>query len=825
MVGCRLRRIGSICVVAMLLLMFAGCARRYYRNFADRDVYRIEKERAFDWRWQVPERPVEADPTSRIGEVQDPNFHPVIADDPAARQFQVTAGDPFEFVGWKRRGTAPIEDLRWLDTFPREADGTVKLDAAMAMQIALKNSRDYQTQVENVYLQALQLTLSRFQFFPQMFGFQNTQFRHFGAGKNESNQLQLLTNDGVNWTLYTGANLIVNFANSIVFNYNGKHLEAVTSGLTYSLTQPLLQGAWARNFTQPLSLVERQTLYQVRNFAHYRRQFYSSTVAGPPIASGYLQLLTQLQQIRNQRSQVDSAKRSLDEYDALVRAGIYNALQRDTIAQTYQSSRVSLLQLQASYQTSLDAYRVNQLGLPADFPLTVDETILQQFQLNDPVLDDLRGENDALYLALLQYDKPPDTKILSDALDSLLDEYRRLANVSEEVEGELRRWQKRLDERKDRVGRGPGAIEQDELESYKRQVGLANELSKEFALSVEALKEDVVDAEKLRGKLQEPDPIEAFAALRGDFVGRDLRARLAELFVIQTQVRVYLIELKMVDMTVKQGIEVALANRLDLMNALGQVTDAWRNVEVAGNSLLAGLNVYANGSLATLPGRSGLFEFNTHEDQQIVGIQFAAPINRRVQRNTYRANQITYQRARRAYMLLHDQIVQTIRLDMRNLNLARRQFEINREQLLIAARQLDQVEYSSRTNTDANSGAGGSAGLNLTNALQSLLNAKNSLISNWIGYESQRIDLFNDLDIMNVDANGVWTNDTNVPSFNGQPVPSTPDPVGAHDERILPGPATRPDPIGAGTGEVAIPAAPDNTTPPPPTGPGPFRRP
>ena len=53
---------------------------------------------------------------------------------------------------------------------------------------------------------------------------------------------------------------------------------------------------------------------------------------------------------------------------------------------------------------------------------------------------------------------------------------------------------------------------------------------------------------------------------------------------------------------------------------------------------------------------------------QQFGFQFQAPINRRVERNQYRADQIQYQRARRAYMLLRDQIVQPIRLDMRELD-------------------------------------------------------------------------------------------------------------------------------------------------------------
>ena len=39
-----------------------GCGRPLYRAWADREVYGIEGERMFDWRWSLPGRPVEADP-------------------------------------------------------------------------------------------------------------------------------------------------------------------------------------------------------------------------------------------------------------------------------------------------------------------------------------------------------------------------------------------------------------------------------------------------------------------------------------------------------------------------------------------------------------------------------------------------------------------------------------------------------------------------------------------------------------------------------------------------------------------------------------------
>ncbi|AGA29873.1 TolC family protein [Singulisphaera acidiphila] len=785
--GRRLRHVCRMATVGALLLMTIGCTRRYYRDFADRDTYRIVEDRLTDWRWDLPPRPVEANPKSRIGDIHDPNHEPIPVDDPGARPFQITAGRHFEFLGQKKRGWAPVENLDWLSGIPRDDDGNLVLSSASAMQVALANSRDYQTSIEDVYLKALSLTLVRFTFFPQLFSSQTTQYRHFGANANDSNQLQLLTQDGLNWTFYSGAQLLVNFANNLIFEYNGKGFQSVNSGLAISLTQPLLQGAWARNFTQPLSLVERQTLYTIRDFAAFRRLFYVNT------ASGYLNLLASLQQVRNTQYQVDQLKHNLEEQDALVKADLVDRLQRDTVAQNYQQSRSGLLGQEASYQTALDSYRVGQLGLPPDFPVKLDESLLKKFELNDPRLDTLRKSNETLYLELLQHDGPPSKEIMVDATKRLLSDFEVLHEVALGVGEELEKWQKRIASQKGRVGTGAGPLEQDELASYQKEVELSKQLTEGYKLSHAALAESSRDTQKFLDGLDKADRFEAWAKLRQGLVSGEFRARMTEQLVIETQVRVYLIEVNKIDLTLEQAISVALANRLDLMNRLAQVTDSWRLVEYDGNQLLAGLNVFYNGDLRSDPKSLGLVRFDAHDSQHVVGIRFNAPIVRRQQRNVYRAEQIAYQRARRAYMLNHDTIVQQIRLDMRLLNLNRQQFEISRDALLIAARQVDQAELNARTSTGANSGQGQTVGTLLVSAQQALVTNKNSLIGNWVSYEIARMTLFKDFDVMNIDAQGVWTNDSSVPAFNGGPVPTTPDPVGAPVESLLPAPE-RPDP-------------------------------
>ncbi len=250
-------------------------------------------------------------------------------------------------------------------------------------------------------------------------------------------------------------------------------------------------------------------------------------------------------------------------------------------------------------------------------------------------------------------------------------------------------------------------------------------------------------------------PLDEAARTIRDLINKQYRSRLSEVFAAQTRIRVFLIELKPVNLTVDQAIQIALDNRLDLKNQLAAVTDAWRNVEVDANALRGYLNFIYNADLFSAPNHATLFRFDSSASLQQFGFQFQAPINRRAERNQYRSDQIVYQRARRAYMLLRDQIVQQIRLDMRELTLNRKQFDIGREQILSSSIQAEQAEDALLLPTEG----GVPVTLNLLNALNALLTARNGLIANWVSYETNRYTLYSDFDLMDIDANGIWTNE------------------------------------------------------------------
>jgi outer membrane protein TolC len=742
-------------VVGLIMLLAPGCTRSYYRNYADEDVYGIFRERLVDWRWRLPSRAVEADPRTRMAVRFDPDREPIPPDEPVARKFQVSSRFPFEYHGWKKRGVAPIEDLSWQKNIPVESDGKVLLGRDSIMRLGIMNSRDYQFNFENLYLTALSLTLARFQFMVQGFSNNTLFYQVFGYGADTQNdQLQLNSSNGFNLEFMSGAQLLVDMANTIVFQYSGgKQVELVTPNLALGFTQPLLRGAWARIVTQQLSLQERQMLYAVRSFAEYRRQFYVNLVA----QSGYLGLLYQLQTIRNQQSNLDSFKESVALYQEEVISGLKTPLELDQLLQQYQGTQVSLLSSQAGLQQNLDAFKI-QLGLPPELEVRIDDSPLKTFELYNPRLDVLRDEATAYSRPVFQAladSKPVIRSTLAKILEKLRRDYPELSKIHREVYGELDDWVTRLGAARQQGFKGADADNQKDL--YERQVKLAqqiratlDECAGEMAQNREAIATLLLELDTM------PEAGTEDATRRiDDLIRKEFRARVSEVYVAQTQIRVYRIPLTPVELTVNQAIQIALGNRLDLMNAEATVTDTWRNVEVTANALKGVLNFVYKGNLNAAPDHTTLFRFDSSNSTQRFGFEFDAPINRRAERNAYRTAQITYQRARRAYMLTRDTVVQQIRQDMRQLVLSKRQFEINREQLITTSRLVEQAEYAVQNPLDATS----PSTLNLIQALQSLLTARNALILNWVSYETARMSLYRDFDLMDIDANGMWTNE------------------------------------------------------------------
>jgi len=490
---------------------------------------------------------------------------------------------------------------------------------------------------------------------------------------------------------------------------------------------------------ESLTQAERDTLYAVRDFARFRKQFWVSTAVD---SGGYLSLLLLQQSVLNAEANLKSQEENYQLGQELFKGNKKSAVEVDAILQGLLSARLQVITAQTSLQQALDAFKL-QMGLPPRLPIELDDSFLQQFVLVAPELEKLGKE-----IAQFERDRnaelglPPSVEALRANHDALLGLAGKVDPILNAAEGDLKRWKAELDrpttaaDDAERRGRATAA--------YKQQFD-------EFVLQREVLATLVAKVKQQKIDVAENNRELAWKAITksatqlGTVVGVAISA--------QTQARIYLIRLPDVDVLEADAVARAKANRLDLQNSLAQVTDSWRRVAVAANQLQSDLNLIAQVNLATDPEAGHPLDFSKDLGRYSVGLQFDSPLNRLAERNRYRQSLITYQRSRRAYMELSDTIEGQIRNDIRLLRLQKFSFEIARQSLIAAARQLEneQLLLTAPNQAQANTG---DATLRKLRALEQLLAAREQLSGSFIRYEQQRVRLLLNLEELQLDERG-----------------------------------------------------------------------
>ena len=751
---------------AIVTVLCCGCSRDAYRKLADADAYRLLKTRQFDSRWELPGRTVEPDPRSRLADLNDPDCGPLPPDDMAASGYMRQPYNSRKQIDyWDKRGHAgAVDSEHWLEFLPYNEEGEVVLDKQLTVDLALLHSREFQTQVERLHTQALSLSANRFEYMLNWLGGTNTSFAASDDGVDANRDVGQTSRLGFSRNLATGGQFAANLANSLTLNLGGNGSTNFSAGnLALTLTQPLLRGAFRHVRTESLTQSERSLLYAVRDFARFRRQFYLDTV------SQYLDLMFQAKSVRIEEENLDNLALRLEEYEELFRLQKVSPIEVDQVFQSYQSGRISLIISEQSLQTALDSFKF-RLGLPARVQIRLDESILSSFEVNSPELVKLEEDAEALEQSMMKF-VPPDElapeEFLKDVESKTKQYAEALAKMKPEVDKELEKWLERLES--SRPDEDASEIEKTDFEQQEK-------LALRVKAAMQALDEQITGT---KPKSENPDsdddededenisPVPGIdedqppAAKRWRVLQHEiarfggLKDRIATLFVYQTQIRLFLIEIKPLNIEEQTAVEIALENRLDLMNSRAAVVDAYRAVEIAADNLESDLNVSASADLRTDPTRDNAFRIDGDENQYQLGLQFDGPLNRLSERNSYRAAQLAYQQQRRGYMADEDAIVNSVRANIRQLKTNRFSFQIARQQLIAATRQVEQAQLNLKEGREGDS----SPTQDLLQALENLRRNKNSLISSWIQYETSRISLFVDLEFLRLDDMGKWIND------------------------------------------------------------------
>jgi Outer membrane efflux protein len=307
-----------------------------------------------------------------------------------------------------------------------------KINMQQAWLLALMNARFYQFNLETVYLAALPVTQQRFTFGPQFYaglspvtsplapggitggvsaGFPSTPgvstantftYATRFSPNGQISTLNMGTVAGVGKLFSTGGQLVMGFANEVLFNFVGKNPQqpTVISALPISFVQPLLRGGGRAVTLEPLTQAERNLLYAVRAFALFRQQFFVVTLTGGTVQNfgqtfnlagftaagntdptiGFLPIVFNLVEVEVDRRNLAFLENIARLYGELIQgeASGLSRLQLDQVMQRVITGRQALFNDKVTYRVQLDEFKM-QMGLPPDTPLVIDMSLAQPF--------------------------------------------------------------------------------------------------------------------------------------------------------------------------------------------------------------------------------------------------------------------------------------------------------------------------------------------------------------------------------------------------------------------------------------------------------------
>ncbi|MCO6043881.1 TolC family protein [Aeoliella sp. ICT_H6.2] len=819
-----------------LSLLAVGCSPTFYRRQADRQAECLVNQKAVPADGIPGSYNIAIDPRSRMFDPFDPDVEPMPPDDPTSAQYMECVDGKRGSAEWRKLPkTSFVDNPRWQQYLPRNEEGDIALDQQAAMEMALLQSTSYQSQLEELYLSALDVSFERFRFDTQFFGGSQIVYRTEGSGRGGDSTLNVspfssaagpsIDNNRLRAETLTatGGEFVVGLANSLVWQFSGSDNYTGSTLLDFSLVQPLLRAGGRVVVLERLTIAERALLANVRQMERYRRGFYAEIItgrdsgggpsrrggffggaglegfsgvggggfgrvggfggfgggggggftggAGAAQAGGFLGLLQDQQELRNQRANVTALKASVSQLQATFEAGRIDRFQVDLARQALFQAQSLLLQQENAYRASLESFQTD-IGLPPELAVAIRDPYLDRFNLLDP---DLEG---------LKYD-------VANVLDTLRDRRQQLLEAGPDdaalralATEELEATHEAIDDLVAAIAVRLEAVKEDFVkldvalpqrrESLEQLVTRPEVLQAEIdtsLLSVEHLNEYVANRRSELVRLQQvfEKTLQDLTELPGSDTNEDIEARLRnttellgrtsgellELSLLQASVRLETVAIKPIELQPAQALAIASAHRRDWMNARANLVDTWRLIKFNANELESSLDLVVNGEI----GNVGQNPFNIEASNSALqfGLRFDAPLTRLAERNVYRQSLIEYQQARRSYYQYRDQVYLGLRNRLRQMRLDEINLELRRAAVQLAISQVDltQLRLSEPPQPGETAELGNTTARDLVQSLSDLLNVQNDFLSVWVDYAVQQVSLEFDLGVMEIDSRGI----------------------------------------------------------------------
>src|SRR5262245_29896621 len=318
----------GFCVVVAVLLL-CGCTTGHYRRSADREVYRI------------------------VQQVEEQVFGKTNA-------FSID-------TAYSSRKPEEILPAELIEDRTRTNERVLSMEGAL--ELAVTNSRRYQTEKERLYLTSLTLTGERYAFSPHFFAGSTATFTRTSEGEQIGEVNSQL---GLNQLLKTGGRLGATLANDILRYYTGDSRRSVVSTISVNLFQPLLRGFGRDNpAVESLTQAERNVIYAVRASSFFQDAF------AVEIVDDYFQLLAQKDNIRNRYTNYLGRVRATQRLEERAQAGLERLIDADQARQAELSAKNNYVNSVAGYRNALDQFKV-KLGLPIGEKLYLEDAPLEE---------------------------------------------------------------------------------------------------------------------------------------------------------------------------------------------------------------------------------------------------------------------------------------------------------------------------------------------------------------------------------------------------------------------------------------------------------------
>lgn len=444
---------------SLAAVIISGCSRAHYRLQADQQGTSLTAEKANHPHWSMDYFRLIAPPASRMFDPYDPDHEPLPPDDPTAHVLMHRVDGKKGYKHWHKNGDTPfVQNPAFLECLPLDENGVLVLSADEAVRQGFLHSPNYQREMETVYLSALDVSFERFRFDTQFFAGYGLDYTATGKdrpgnGGQSSSVFTAATGTRgfrANRLFTTGGELVVGFANSLVWQFSGPDDYGGRTLIDFSLVQPLLRDAGKARVLERLTRAERTLLYNVRAMERYRQAYNVQIItgrdpgqganrsggvfgaglegftgqaggfggvggggaqgnvsqsgaagAGAGVAGGYLGLLQTQQVIRNQEDNILRLRNNAQQLETELLELLTTRAPTDTIlrqrlqvAQARQAllnAQSTLLNSQNTFQQNLDNFKAT-IGLPPQLCLRVEDVMIDEFQLIDRSTNDLQQQ-------------------------------------------------------------------------------------------------------------------------------------------------------------------------------------------------------------------------------------------------------------------------------------------------------------------------------------------------------------------------------------------------------------------------------------------------